>query len=64
MTASTSAKPTVRHEEFCPVVDKGAAPRLESYPYLAEDAVTGRSRPTHQIERCRDCGAAHYTARS
>lgn len=62
MTAPTKA--TVRHEEFCPVVDKDAKPRMESYPYIGEDPVTGRSRPTHDITRCLDCGAAHYALRS
>ena len=60
MTAPAPAKPKIRHEDWCPVVDKDAAARLESYPYLGEDPVTGRSRATHEITRCQDCGAASY----
>ena len=61
MTAPTL--PKIRHEDFCPVVDKEQKPRLESYAYLGEDPVTGRTRPTHDVQRCLDCGAASYKPR-
>lgn len=60
MSVSVSTAPLVRHEDFCPVVDKKAEPRMESFPYLGDDPATGRSRATHRVTRCLDCGAAHY----
>jgi hypothetical protein len=57
---ATVTTPKVRHEEFCPVVDKGQEPRLESFDYIGDDPTTNRSRPTHHVTRCLDCGAATY----
>jgi hypothetical protein len=62
VTAPT--KPEIRHEEFCPSVYDGQKPRVESYPYLGDDPVTGRTRATHTVHRCQDCGAATYIPRS
>lgn len=60
MTAPAPAKPKVRHADFCPVVDKRQDARLEEFPYVGDDPVTGRTRPTHIVTRCLDCGEAHY----
>ena len=52
----------VRHEDFClprPDAEK-QEPRLEEFPYYNDDPATGRSRITHRVTRCMECGAAHY----
>lgn len=54
----------VRHEEFCKPRPGESEPRVETYPYIGDDASTGRSRPTHDITRCVECGAANYQPRS
>lgn len=64
MAADTKAAPTIRHEDFCLPTGTRTEPRIESYVYLGEDEKTGRSRPTHDIERCLECGAANYKQRS
>ena len=50
----------IRHEEFCLPRPNADAPRLEEYPQHGDDPVTGRSRVTHRVTRCMECGAAHY----
>lgn len=50
----------VRHEEFCLPRPGADEPRIESFPYYGDDAATGRSRITHRITRCMECGASHY----
>lgn len=50
----------IRHEEFCLPRPNADAPRVESYPYLADDLSTGRSRPVAIVTRCVECGATHY----
>lgn len=58
----TSA-PKLRHEEFCLPRPNEDAPRIERYTYMTDDPATGRSRPTHDVYRCLECGAASYTAK-
>lgn len=60
MAVEEKVRSVVRHEEFCPSVAAGESPRMESFAYLGDDAVSGRTRPTHRITRCLECGAAHY----
>lgn len=59
------ATPALRHEEWCqPTADylgvMRSEVRIESFPYYADDAATGRSRITHRITRCCECGASRY----
>jgi hypothetical protein len=60
----TLAEGKIRHEEFCMPRPGAQAPRIESYIALADDPQTGRSRPTHDVSRCLECGAATYQQRS
>lgn len=53
-------RPKIRHEEFCLPRPGAEEPRIESFPYYADDMATGRSRVTHRVTRCQECGAAHY----
>ena len=55
--AATETESKVRHEGFC----VSSKPRVESYRHLSDDPVTGRSKATHAVDRCMDCGAASYT---
>lgn len=50
----------IRHEEFCLPRPGADGPRVESYPYLADDVASGRSRPVATVTRCIECGATHY----
>lgn len=50
----------IRHEEFCLPRPGADGPRVESYPYLADDLATGRSRPVAMVTRCIECGATSY----
>lgn len=50
----------VRHEEFCLPREGAQAPRVESYTAVSDDPRSGRSRPTHRVTRCVECGAANY----
>lgn len=62
--AVTTTAPKIRHEEFClprPGMDE---PRIESYVHTDDDPKTGLSRPTHDVSRCLECGAATYKQRS
>ena len=52
----------VRHEAFCLPRPNEQAPRIESYVALSDDP-GGRSRPTHDVVRCLECGAASYSPR-
>ncbi len=57
---ATTVVPRIRHEEFClprPGLDE---PRVEHFTAYGDDPGTGRSRPTHAVHRCLECGAAHY----
>lgn len=63
MAATTTAAPTVRHEEFCLPRPGSDEPRIERYVQLDDDPKTGRSRPTHDVTRCMECGAANYKQR-
>ncbi len=56
----TDNAPKVRHEEFCLPRPDADGPRLESYLAYTDDPGTGRSRPTHTVHRCCECGAATY----
>ena len=55
-----AALPELRHEDFCLPRPGEEAPRVESYPYTADDPATGRSVVTHRVTRCQECGAANY----
>ena len=59
---ATKTVPTdrLRHEEFCQPRPESAEVRIESYPYLADDLATGRSRPVAKVTRCVECGATTY----
>jgi hypothetical protein len=61
---ATAATPKIRHEEFCLPRPGSSAPRIESYVYMDDDPKSGRSRPTHDVFRCIECGAANYKQRS
>lgn len=56
MPATVTVPSKVRHEEFCIAPE----PRLEVFDAYSDDEKTGRSRPTHTVTRCIDCGAATY----
>lgn len=58
MPASVADK--VRHEEFCLPRPGEEQPRLEQFTAYGDDPGTGRSRATHKVTRCLECGAAHY----
>jgi ribosomal protein L32 len=53
----------LRHEDYCsPLLDvftneRAAEIRVESFPYYSDDPATGKSRITHRITRCIECGA-------
>jgi hypothetical protein len=53
----------LRHEPFCLPQPGTDGPRIERYPYMTDDPATGRSVPTHDVQRCLECGAATYTRR-
>lgn len=59
MTAPRAAE--LRHEVFCLPVHGENAPRIETYPAMVDDPVTGRSRRSANVRRCIECGAAAYT---
>ena len=60
MTAPTKSAPKIRHEEFCLPRPGLTEPRIESYNYFDDDPKSGRSRATHRVTRCLECGAANY----
>jgi hypothetical protein len=69
--ATTTVAPTtnktaadIRHEEFCLPRLGLAERRIESYVHFDDDPKSGRSRPTHDVTRCLECGAANYQPRS
>lgn len=62
MAVTTETK--IRHEEFCLPRPGQQSPRIESYVHSDDDPQTGRSRPTHDVTRCLECGAANYQPRS
>ena len=37
---------------------------MEAYVHYGDDPVSGRSRPTHDVTRCCECGAATYRERN
>lgn len=57
------APAVLRHEVFCLPRPGELAPRIESYVALSDDP-KGRSRPTHDVTRCLECGAASYRERN
>jgi hypothetical protein len=61
VTAPTKSPSKVRHEEFCLPRPGAQEPRMEAFPYYSDDPGTGRSRVTHRVDRCLECGAATYT---
>lgn len=63
MPATAAAPPKIRHEEFCLPRPGSDAPRIETYPAFVDDPKTGKSRPTHDVTRCIECGAATYRER-
>lgn len=56
----TLTKPDLRHEVFCLPRPGAVEPRIEQYPHVDDDPQTGRSRATHNVTRCIECGAASY----
>lgn len=60
MASTTTAKPALRHEEFCLPRPGETEPRIEGYSHFEDDPKTGRSRATHKVTRCLECGAARY----
>jgi hypothetical protein len=50
----------IRHEDFCLPRPGANEPRIESFKTYSDDPGTGRSRPTHMVLRCLECGAATY----
>jgi len=61
MSASTlTAPPNVRHEEFCQPTGGRDSIRIESYLHYEDNPETGRSRSTHKVTSCIECGARHY----
>ncbi len=50
-------KSRVRHEDFC-IKDE---PRIERYTAYRDSDRVNRSVPAMTVERCLECGAAHYT---
>ncbi len=63
MATTVLITPEPRHEAFCLPRDGMVEPRLEYYSHLSDDPDTGRSRPTHDVHRCLECGSATYTPR-
>lgn len=61
VVAPAQPYPQIRHEEFCLPRPNETRPRIEQYQYLDDDPKSGRSRPTFDVVRCIECGAAHYT---
>lgn len=57
---AVQSKPSVRHEDFCLPRPGEEGPRVESYPYLADDPATNRSRVVARVTRCVECGATTY----
>ncbi len=56
--ALTTKQPdALRHEDFCLPRPGLSEPRTESFPYYADDE-KGRSRITHHITRCLECGVS------
>jgi hypothetical protein len=64
MPTATETKAEIRHEEFCLPRPGLTGPRIESYVHSDDDPTTGRSRPTHNVTRCIECGVANYQPRS
>jgi len=63
MTSITQPEVLVRHETFCLSRPDELKPRIETFAAFGEDPVSGRSRPTHDVTRCLECGAATYRER-
>lgn len=61
---STKVEPAVRHEQFCLPRKELAEPRIETFVAVTDDPRTGRSRPSHDVTRCMECGAANYSERN
>jgi len=58
MTApAKTTTPKVRHEEFCLPRPGSDEPRIESFFFYEDDPKGGRSKATHLITRCIECGA-------
>ncbi len=64
MTEVQTPTPEVRHEAFCLPTGNRAEVRIERFAAVSEDPVSGKSRPTHDVTRCIECGAATYTERN
>jgi len=59
--APVSFGTTIRHEEWCAPREGATEVRVETFKALTDDPATGRSRATHTVSRCVECGAANYT---
>ena len=55
------APAVLRHEVFCQPTGGRTEVRIEQFRALADDP-KGRSRATHNVTRCTECGAASYLA--
>jgi hypothetical protein len=60
VAAVAAVAPKLRHEEFCLPRPDAEEPRVETFRSFTDDPATGRSRPTHTVHRCLECGAASY----
>jgi hypothetical protein len=60
VAAVAATAPKIRHEDFCLPRPDAEEPRVESFRTYGDDPATGRSRPTHMVHRCLECGAANY----
>lgn len=48
--------PPIRHIEWCQPTGDRTEIRIEQYLYMADDPKGGRSKPTHRVTRCLECG--------
>lgn len=60
VAAAPVATDTLRHESFCLPRPELTAPRIEGFVHYIDDPASGRSRPSHNVKRCLECGAADY----
>lgn len=63
MNATSIKVDTIRHERFCLPRPGLVEPRIEKFAAATDDLGTGRSRPSHDVTRCMECGAATYIER-
>lgn len=59
--------PPIRHMEWCgptadPIRGMRTEVRIEQFYYMADDPKGGRSKPTHRVTRCLECGEERVDA--